>query len=105
MTQKQLFIIGLAALCLYAGVLAGYQNTDDILYQRLDGIDMPEDSIEIVMALPRELPFHWESGSIVCTAYLAVDDAVAAAAIVYVNGKCFEERVLFNYNYLRRGKK
>ena len=95
-------------LLLCASVIwAGYQpGTEEILYQRLDGIGMSVDSINMVMALPRSLITDWDSNGVGCATYLDVADAVAAAAIVVVKGDCFEKRVLFNYVHLiRKGER
>lgn len=105
--KQNTMITTLIVLLACASLLwAGFQtDTDEILYQRLDGIDMPEDSIAMVMALPRTLITNWD-GPISCATYLEVAPAVAAAAIVYVNNdNCIQRRVLFNYNRLRKGKK
>lgn len=92
-TDKWLFVFALALLLAYTA-WAGYGDTDDILYQRLDGTGMSADSIDMVMALPRGVMLNWEKGN--GDKYLVVDEAVAAAAIITV------DTVFFNYNRLRR---
>lgn len=97
MTQKLFALIVVLVIGGFVIIWAGYGNTDDILYQRLDGIGMSEDSINMVMALPRGVMLDWDKGN--GRTYLVVDEAVAAAAIITV------DTLLFNYNHLRRGKK
>ncbi len=85
-------------------IWAGYQrDIDEILYQRLQSIDMPADSIDIVMKLPRSL-INWEKDGIACETYLDVEYGVDAAAIIHVDQKCFKKKVLFNYSGLRKGE-
>lgn len=105
MTQKQVVtLVIILAVCLYALALAGYQSDDDILYMRFeDHTEWSEDSINWALSLPRGGPgMNWERGRVICSAYLEVDKGSAAAAIVYVNGDCFEVRQMFNINHLRR---
>ena len=40
MTRKQITLMFVIAVCCCAVIWAGYGDTDDILYQRLDGIGM-----------------------------------------------------------------
>lgn len=85
-------------------LLAGFQrDIDDILYQRLKSVNMSADSIKMVMKLPRSL-IQWEDDGVSCETYLDVEFGVDAAAIVHVDQKCFEKKILFNYSGLRRGK-
>ncbi len=101
--------IGIAVLVvvmLYATILwAGQEDIDDILYYRLNGTGMSSDSIELVMALPRCLIMEWEEGPMICTTYLDLAPAVAAAVIIEIDPECIDQTVLFDYNYLRRSKK
>lgn len=107
MKKGRIIRLAIALVIFGAGFVWGglQRGTEEILYQRLDGIDMPEDSIAMVMALPRSLITDWETKGIGCATYLEVAPAVAAAAIIVVKGDCFERKVLFNYTHLQRGKK
>ncbi len=102
-------VIIVAALCVVLGpmvIVAGFQrDIDDILYGYLvEDSNLPADSVDIVMALPRCLITDWDNGAVINPVFLEVGYGAVAAVLVKVRDNCFEKRVLYNHSHLRRSK-